>query len=81
MATANVRLRSPDDESAAAGSEHARHADGTVPHDTAFESHGCDPTIGCRSDRPPDQPRPGFACEDEAVVQEQAEQLPGLETY
>ena len=81
MTTANVRSRSPDDQSAAAGSERARQAGDTVPDVTAFEPHGCDSTIGCRSDPLTDQPRPGSACEDEAVVQKQAEQLPGLETY
>jgi len=63
------------------GSEHARQADGTRRDVTVFELNGCESTIGCRSDRPPDQLRPGSACEDEAVLQEQAEQLPGLETY
>ncbi|MEJ7785897.1 MAG: hypothetical protein WKF96_13915 [Solirubrobacteraceae bacterium] len=81
MAAANVRLRSPADEIAAGGSEHARQLDGTVPDVTAFEPDGCDSTIGRRSDPLTDQPRPGSACEDEAVVPEQAEQLPGLETY
>jgi hypothetical protein len=63
------------------GSERARQAGDTVPDVTAFEPHGCDSKIGCRSDPLTNQPRPGSACEDEAVVQEQAEQLPGLETY
>jgi hypothetical protein len=81
VANANVRLRSPDDESAPAGSEHARQADDTALNIAVFELDGCDSTIGCRSDPLTDQPRPGSACEDEAVVQKQAEQLPGLETY